>query len=138
MHAPTFSSSSFHMNVLADARKSERRGYQFVILSNQAPVYSWYPSGVLNTPHCTHDILSVLNTPWCTHGIPHCTHVIAQCTEHLPVYCTDIIQGVYLRSSLVRISFRKNVRTSYGVSTCSSQQVFISTFKSVENLHTCG
>ena len=27
---------------------------------------------------------------------------------------------VYLRSSLVRISVRKTVRTSYGVSTCSS------------------
>ena len=111
------------------------------------PVYSWYPSGVLNTPtvlmispalimvkpQCTHDIPSVLNTPWCTHGIPHCTHDILQCTENPPVYCTDIRQGVYLRSSLIRISFRKTVYTSYGVSTSSSQQVFISTFKSIEN-----
>ena len=39
-----------------------------------SPVYSWYPPTVL--------IIS-----------PHCTHNIPQCTEHPPVYCTDIMQG---------------------------------------------
>ena len=48
-------------------------------------MYSWYPSDVLNTPRCTHDIPpmyswyppdvlmvspDVLNTPRCTHDIP--------------------------------------------------------------------
>ena len=144
MHTPTFSSSSSRMNFSADARKcrnGERRGYQFVMLSNQAPgvllvpprctegkplVYSWYPYGVLNTPRCTHDNPHMhLGIPHRTHGIPHCIHDIPS-VEHPQVYCTplvyctDIMQGVYFRSSLVRISLRKAVRTSYGVSTCSS------------------
>ena len=63
----------------------------------------------LNIPRCIHDIPShsswcppgvlmispsVLNTPWCTHDIPP-VYDIPQCTEHPPVYCTDITQGDY-------------------------------------------
>ena len=59
------------------------------------PHTSWYSpsvlmisSSALNTPWCTHDIPSVLNTP-----PPSEYNYIPQCTEHPPVYCTDIMQG---------------------------------------------
>ena len=121
VHAPTSSSSGSHINcsadAIADAQKSrnhERRGYQFVTLSNQAPdvlmvslqctegkplVYSWYPSSALNTPSvlmitptcilASPSVLMIISQctehPQCTHDIPQCTHDIPQCTEYPPV-----------------------------------------------------
>ena len=48
------------------------------------PLYSWYPLTVLNTPGVLMISRGVLND-------------IPQCTEHPPVYCTDIMQGNNMR-----------------------------------------
>ena len=56
------------------------------------PIYSWYPSDVLNTPRCTHDI------PHMNHGIPRCTEHprctqdISRCTEHTLRRVTTLIK----------------------------------------------
>ena len=77
-------------------------------------------------PRCTHDISHTHHgTPRCTHGIlalyllntpgvliilpsvlntPSVLNDIPQCTEHLPVYCTDIMQGVSQSDHVIQYS----------------------------------
>ena len=72
-------------------------------------------SGFINdVPHINHGILVhsplVLNTPNVL-KISSCSAYVIPCTEHLPVYCTDIMQGgqlvFILKVSLISAFQRK-------------------------------
>ena len=65
------------------------------------PLYSWYPSGVLNIPRCTHD------NPYMHLGIPQCTHDNSQCTEH--PHCT------YDIPTLIMV----NLQCTHGIPQCT-------------------
>ena len=58
----------------------------FIMISpgvlNTPSVLMISPSVLMISPQCTHDTLQCTETPWCT--------------EDTPVYCTDIMQGVYI------------------------------------------
>ena len=84
------------------------------------PMYSWYPSDVLNIPQCTHVIPHIHHDIppiyWTSPDVlmipPDVLMVSPRCTEHPLMYWTHIIQGGFTKAKLCSKVYHQSVETA--------------------------